>query len=136
MRWLLRRAAKVDVSRASENHERGPASRVTALVLRGVVKAMGKGTEEAGGSVGGEAALKARGILKALSLSRTWTMGRSPRRTTGGTAVSCTFVPIYIKGALHKRRRALMCVSRMLRAMLRIGDVTDRGVLRNDAAAI
>lgn len=72
---LIRHAAKVDVSRASENHERGPASRVTALVLRGVVKAVGKGTVKAGGNVGGEAALKAQGTLKALSLSRMGTMG-------------------------------------------------------------
>jgi len=83
------------------------ASRVTALVLHGVVKPMDEGTK---GNV--ETALKAWGAFKsALSFARGDNRG-SPRRTTGGTAISCVFVPIYIKETLHKRRDALMRVSR------------------------
>lgn len=99
MRWLLQRAAKVDLACFRKPRKR-TASRVTALVLHGVVKATDKGTEEARGRRSG---LKSPGSLKsALSFARGDNEG-SPRQLG---AQSRVFVPIYIKEALHKRRRA------------------------------
>lgn len=69
MRWLLRRAAKVDLACFRKPRKR-TASRVTALVLHGVVKAVGKGTEK------DDETLKVRATLKAVSFSRAGTIGR------------------------------------------------------------
>ncbi|TGZ32192.1 hypothetical protein DBV15_01045 [Temnothorax longispinosus] len=89
-----------------------------------------KGTERDAAPETTKRRLKARGALKsALSFAR-GDNGRvlsTDNRGHSRIPRVCTY--IYIKEALHKRRRTLMRVSRMLRAMLRIGDLTDREVL-------
>lgn len=78
-----------------------------------------RGQGDRGRLEGGEATFKVRGVLRAGLSFAGGDNRESPRRTTGGTAVSCVFVPIYIKVALHKRRCALTRIPRMLHAMLR-----------------
>lgn len=105
----LRRVAKVDLA-CFRKPRKGTASRVTALVLHGVVKATDEGTE-GGGEDGGTSRRRRSGLKSPRSLKSALSFARgdnggSCRRTTGGTVVSRVFVPIYIKGALHKRRGA------------------------------
>lgn len=104
---VLRRAAKVDLA-CFRKPRKKTASRVTALVLHGVVKATDEGTGEGAGGTSRRwrSGLKSPRSLKSALSFAGGDNGGSCRRTTGGTVVSCVFVPIYIKGALHKRRGA------------------------------